>query len=243
MIRCLPSSLLNFLSLSQKQITLDSSSLPPPPSGLRSWISSQFSSESCFTPLEAIFVISLYAMHLHIRTLLFMIISLFPECVLIMHACMINLLWSIYVLNLYHFFSKFYVYRVWILSFMSYHQSRFDKTEQTQYRRTGRSGPRYSGRTKGGGPGGGNAHPPSNRRYISVYELFQYLVLWFVEILHDDMCFIGGFVSFKKNNNVQGGQYRVSNRSVGSNYASAAGSTSAVQNGAQPQMLSSGIHW
>lgn len=137
-------------------------------------------------------------MHLHIRTLLFMIISLFPECVLIMHACMINLLWSIYVLNLYHCFSKFYVYRVWILSFMSYDQSRFNKTEQPQYRRTGRSGPRYSGRTKGGGPGGGNAHPPSNRRYISVYELFQYLVLWFVEILHDDMCFLVDLLALRR---------------------------------------------
>ncbi|KAK1364630.1 MI domain-containing protein [Heracleum sosnowskyi] len=90
---------------------------------------------------------------------------------------------------------------------MSYNQSRFDKNEPPQYRKTGRSGPRYSGGGKGGGAGGGNAHPPSNK-------------------------------SFKRNNNVQGGQYRVSSGSVGSNYGNAAGSTSGVQNGAPSQMPS-----
>ena len=35
--------------------------------------------------------------------------------------------------------------RVWILSYMSYNQSRVDKNEPPQYRKTGRLGPRYSG--------------------------------------------------------------------------------------------------
>ncbi|KAL8119365.1 hypothetical protein AgCh_016765 [Apium graveolens] len=48
---------------------------------------------------------------------------------------------------------------------MSYNQSRFDKNELPQYRKTGRSLPRYSGGGKGGGTGGGNAHPPFNRSF------------------------------------------------------------------------------
>ncbi|WOH09285.1 hypothetical protein DCAR_0728741 [Daucus carota subsp. sativus] len=101
---------------------------------------------------------------------------------------------------------------------MSYNQSRVDKNEPPQYRKTGRLGPRYSGGGKGGGGGGGggNSHPPSNR-------------------------------SFKKsNNNVQGGQYRVSGGSVGSNSSNAAsadgaGSAAGVGNGAHSQMQSHGV--
>lgn len=58
---------------------------------------------------------------------------------------------------------------------MSYNQSRVDKNEPPQYRKTGRLGPRYSGGGKGGGGGGGggNSHPPSNRRYFRVSSVFD----------------------------------------------------------------------
>ncbi|XP_059633797.1 eukaryotic translation initiation factor 4G-like [Cornus florida] len=93
---------------------------------------------------------------------------------------------------------------------MSLNQSRAEKSESTQYRRLGRSGssgqPRNSSGGSGKGGGGGTAPPPpySSNR------------------------------SFKKPNNAQGGQSRVSAASVNSD-SNTASAARTVQNGAHLQ--------